>query len=864
MSFKNKTYLYIWPTLLMASIAWGQGATSVDVKSVTPTKKEKAQIQQVNDKVEKIQVTGSHIKRIDIEGPSPIQVLNREDLDRSGYNSVSDVLRDSTASSFGAPKEHSGSNAAGVASVSLRGLGSTRTLVLLNGKRLPTDAVTGAVDLNLIPMAAIERIEILKDGASATYGSDALGGVVNLITRKDYADSEVSMQQSVNDQAGGQKFEVSLVNGINTRKLNMVNTLQYRKNDEIFSKDRDFSNDGISPTGSPGSYRARNPDGSRGPWIADPDCPEEFIRDLGTGGQICRFRFSDFSTSLPRLEQQSLMSDTEYKLDESTKLKMRVSGTQKKVFWQYAPSPGSFLADSTVASNLGIPEIPNGSAVQFRYRLKELGNRESEITTNAFNIVGGVSTEIGESWEVEYSSAINRVFGEDLGVHGYALKDKVEEAIGTGAFNPMAKAGQRGDLSGAKYVPWQRSMSEIISNDVVTSGELFDMPSGAASLALGYTNTHQEYVDNFDEESLKENVIGAGGSAGGGKRDTNSVYTELSMPLTSSLEMQLAARYDNYSDFGDTTNPKLAFLYRPTNWLMLRSSAGTGFKAPSMVDLYAAEGYGWPTMIDHTLCNEQKQAGGPTPACEPTQYYSKYGGNEKLEEENAVSYNFGSVIQPTKNTNISADLWYTKIDNVVGVDYDAIMEAEAAGLDLAAKGISVDRDPTTGEIDLITAPNQNLSSEELYGLDVVAQQKFYSGIGKFRVAVEHSHLFFYKYEGFKGLGMKNVLGERGKPVWRNNITLGYSPTESQEASLTARTISEHDKEIPEYGTLQQYTEYDMQYSLATDHLGVFTAGVKNLFNSTPPIDNSNVNNQLDASLYSQIGQSVYMNYKKSF
>ncbi|MCB0356379.1 MAG: TonB-dependent receptor, partial [Bdellovibrionales bacterium] len=405
---------------------------------------------------------------------------------------------------------------------------------------------------------------------------------------------------------------------------------------------------------------------------------------------------------------------------------------------------------------------------------------------------------------------------------------------------------------------------EILSNDLVASGELFDMPSGAASLAVGYTNTHQEYLDSFDEESLNQNIIGGGGSAGGGSRDTNSVYTEMSMPLTSNLEMQLAARYDNYSDFGDTTNPKIAFLYRPTQWLMLRSSAGTGFKAPNMVDLYAAQGYGYQTLIDPRLCKEQKAAGGPTPACNPTQYLAQFGGNEKLKEENSVSYNVGAVVQPSKDSSISTDLWFTKNDNVVGVDYDAIMDADAAGLDLQAKGIEIIRNQTTHEIETITAPNQNLSSEELYGLDVTAQQNFYTGIGKFRIAVEHSHLFFYKYEGFQGLGFKNVLGERGKPAWRNNISLGYSPKENQETSIVARTIAEHDKEIPEYGKLQQYTEYDWRYSYSTDNWGVITAGVKNLFNTTPPLDDSNPNEQLEEELYSQLGQTFYMNYKKSF
>ena len=155
--------------------------------------------------IEKIQVTGSHIKRIDVEGPSPIQIIDREFLDRTGHNSVGDVLRDTNVNSFGSSREVSGSSTAGAAFVNLRGLGADRTLVLLNGRRLATDAIAGAVDLNLIPMTAVDRIEILKDGASATYGSDDLGGVINIITKKDFDGSEVNLQQTYVEQGGGDR-----------------------------------------------------------------------------------------------------------------------------------------------------------------------------------------------------------------------------------------------------------------------------------------------------------------------------------------------------------------------------------------------------------------------------------------------------------------------------------------------------------------------------------------------------------------------------------------------------------------------------------------------------------------------------------
>lgn len=259
--------------------------------------------------IERIEVTGSHIRRIDTEGAAPVQTITRKDIDKTGYNSVADVLRDTTVSSFGGTREASGSTAAGNAHVDLRGLGASNTLVLLNGQRLPSDAVTGAVDLNLIPMAAVERIEILKDGASAIYGSDALGGVVNIITRKDFVGSEVSLNQSTPELAGGRRRDISLVNGINRGRFNMVNVVQYRDNEKIFSRDRSWSSNGVSNLGSPGSYRNA---GEK--WQADPNCPPDRIRHTPSG-DFCTFKYSDYSTELPALQQVGLLSESNVELN---------------------------------------------------------------------------------------------------------------------------------------------------------------------------------------------------------------------------------------------------------------------------------------------------------------------------------------------------------------------------------------------------------------------------------------------------------------------------------------------------------------------------------------------------------------------
>jgi iron complex outermembrane receptor protein len=175
------------------------------------------------EKAERIEVTGSHIKRIDVEGVSPVQTVTDKDIQKKGYDNLGDVVRDLGVNTFGSGTVSGNSTAPGNADINLRGLGSDNTLVLLNGQRLPQDAITGTVDLNLIPIAAVARIEILKDGASAIYGSDALGGVVNIITRKDFEGTEINVSQNVSTQyKDGQETKASIVNGINLEKLNVV------------------------------------------------------------------------------------------------------------------------------------------------------------------------------------------------------------------------------------------------------------------------------------------------------------------------------------------------------------------------------------------------------------------------------------------------------------------------------------------------------------------------------------------------------------------------------------------------------------------------------------------------------------------
>lgn len=825
-------------------------------------------------KVEKFEVTGSHIKRIQIEGPSPVSVISSEDLSKSGAVSVADVLRETTGSSFGGLKEHSGSNAAGVANVNLRGLGSSRTLVLLNGKRLPQDAITSAPDLNLIPLAAVERIEILKDGASATYGSDALGGVVNIILKKDFDGLEASYKRFFPSQKGGGKEEFSAIAGSSSAKTSFTTVFHYRKNDSVQARDREWSKDGVSTSGSPGSYRGLATDDdtvSSTTWKADPNCAQESIKTVGSN-QYCTFKHGDYASIYPDLDQLSSMTSIDHALPGRHKLHLRVNANKKRASWSYAPAPDSFTIPSATAKTLGpnggpLPGVSADQDVQVLYRLNELGNRVSKIETTAFGAVAGVTGDISPTWDYDASYSQARIRTMDIGVSGYAVRSLLSDAIETGAFNPFAAPGARGQLDSVKYEPWELSSSQVKQGELRFAGELFDLPAGPISLAIGAGSTEEQFSDRSDNLSVEGLAFGSAGSNGGGKRQTKYAFMELAIPLAETLELQLAGRHDSYSDFGSSTNPKVAVRYAPTNQWMFRASAGTGFKAPQLTDLYAAESYGYPTFVDTKACEQAVKDGDNESAfCEPSQYLVKSSGNKNLKEEKSTSYNIGSVFQVSDHLALGLDYWTIKLNNVVAVDYQSLMNADAAGNDLSKYGVAVHRD-ASGEIDRelgVEAPTQNLAARQVSGLDFNLDMKLPSrSLGTFFVGDEFSWLFWYKEEGFPGTGLNNTLDSRGQPRWRNSLKTGYS-LGANEFTLTTRTIAGQKKSDPSQGRLMHHSEHDVQYQWTHSSGSKIVLGAINVTARKPPLDDSNPSQALDESLYDEIGRVFYAGVTQTF
>lgn len=808
-------------------------------------------------KYEKIEVTGSYIKRTDLEGAQPVQTLDRDYLEKTGYNSVGDVMRDLTASSFGGARESSGGQTAGAATVSLRGLGANRTLVLLNGRRMAKDGIGGATDLNLIPMAAVERVDILKSGGSATYGSDAVGGVVNVITRKNYIGSELNVRQEVTELEGGNRTTISGVFGNAWSKGSIMGSVQYRNNQEIFDRDREFSNSGISPNAPIPTVT-----------VGGVDTAVNGCTTINPDDGTCNYNFADFSTGLPQIEQFNALVNGTYNINSLTEIHTQISATRKETTWNYAPGVVAFT-DFTAPIGFTTADgrtVNAGDTLDYvGWRSEAVGTRDTEVTTNSVSANAGVKRYIGDTWEADLTIGTERIERNDNSINGYVLRDGISNLIKNGTcdiFTPGADLSGCNDPS-VQVNPFQKTTSRIDTIELRTNGELFDLPSGPVSGAIGGQMFYETFSVDVDAESAVGNVSGGGAtSPGSGTRRVTALFGELAIPIMENMESQISGRYDKYSDFGDTFNPQVNLRYKPMQSLLFRASAGTGFKAPDMQDLYSAQGEGFTSFVDQFGC----QSGVPG-ACSNRQHRVFSGGNRSLQEETSESWNVGVVIEPVKRFSLSADFFSIKLENTVGTDLEAITQAELAGVDVSQFGVSTVRNETSGKLISMNAPTLNLATTEVQGIDFTMR---YASVASFwgDIILSNNTSFMTKYDvvKFPGLGPESVLGaDPGAPKWRNNINVDYGFNENLRVATNFRTVGSNLKQDPTAGKIPTFTQIDLQATVGIPSLkSRVSLGVINLLNKFPQFDETSTSSQLNASLYDPIGRRFFAAYTQSF
>ncbi len=643
-TFKNR------PNAIQAAVRFAlmTGATAAACTTMPAFAQEQDQDQAEADDVQTVVVTGSRIRRIDAETASPVFTLDNESIAASGVTSLGDLVQTvpSVAGAATNPQVNNGGGT-GASHIELRGLGTARTLVLLNGRRLGGIAQTsGAVDINAIPLNLIERVEVLKEGAGAIYGSDAVGGVVNFITRTDFEGFQMGLDFGRSSEDDGERKAISLSWGTQTDTGNFMLGANYTQQDAISANDRDFARNAIYFYGSVfegGSSRAPNgrisapgPGGCSSVIRiegAPGTSPGDYRCFVTTGADADFFNFQPLNLVLTPQERGSVFTSANFNLSESVELYADFIHNYTTSGFQIAPLPFDARSDQVIipADNVfnpfgiafgGQTEPLNPNAL---WRLEALGNRMSNVDATTDEAAIGLRGQIGSSdWTYDGYASYGRL-DQDFAVTGYLLKPLLSAAFGpnfvdgTGQvvcgtptapipgctpvniFNledPAQVAALRSIASG--YNQHYTYTTKIAA--ATFTGGIFEMPAGPLQLAIGAE--YREQAGDFDTDSITEALPPLFNSCqlasetcsgdSGGSFDVSEIYTEFFIPLLSeaplahALNLSAGVRYSDYSTFGDTTNSVFKVEYRPVEDLLIRGSFAEVFRAPTINDLFGA------------------------------------------------------------------------------------------------------------------------------------------------------------------------------------------------------------------------------------------------------------------------------------
>ncbi|MCB1877721.1 MAG: TonB-dependent receptor [Chromatiales bacterium] len=793
------------------------------------------------------EVTGSHIPRAETAGLVPLASYSRADIERSGARTISEFFRDSVFNAAGTVDEQFTQGfAPNSASINLRGLGVNRTLVLLDGRRLPIypfaeNGFESFVDINAIPLAAIERIEVLKDGASAVYGADAVAGVVNLITRKNMEGFDGAVHGGISGEGDGEEGRLSAVFGRRWEGTNATVGFDFLKRQEVMARDRDITASANGPIddrsllGRPGTIIPL----SSGLPQADSRCPADRLISQGPA-TFCGYDFAPAVTLIPETQRIGLFGSLEHELSEDWTLFARAFFNQVESERDLAPTnnaPDLFFVPGDNPTN------PLGEDIVVLYRLEELGVRRDEFTTRAYQFVGGLNGYLGE-WEWEFAGGYGRVDAETRGVNGYAAAADLQDAVFDGSLNLFGDS-RTFDADSVSYTTRRDGRSEIWFADAKVNGTAFQWDGKAVLMAAGLELRREEFYDRFDDRTAAGEILGIGGTSAEGDRDLQSAYVEFSVPFTDTLEFQLAGRFDHYSDFGNTFNPKLGVRWQAMDNLVLRASTGTGFKAPALHELYSGEIQSFDSVVDSGVLVSDVEVTST--------------GNEDLEAEESRSVNLGLVWDLTSAWNIGLGAWYIKNENAVVNDPQNVINNEASLPGLVTRN-------DAGDVVAIRSPFLNVAGQKLWGIDFDSGVKWNNeGVGDFRLGLTVSYLGSFKEESIEGSGFEERAGEDGRPHVRGRAELAWERGH-YGASVGLNYVGGYDR--PEADdSIDSWTTVDTQFNWMPSGLpgGTVSVGILNVFDEEPPEDPFLEGWPfINRALHNARGRFFYLNFRYAY
>jgi len=767
--------------------------------------------------LEHIIVTGYVVPRVG-DGPASVTSLDSTYAQRRGATTVQSVLQ-SLPQNVGSytPAFNAGwlmGSAPGASSVNLRGIGENNTLVLIDGQRqvlfpLPLNGTSNFVDINAVPLAAVDRIEILRDGASATYGADAIAGVVNIILKDEYNGAALHTHYGITQRGDGAEYRASLTGGIASKlwsdesKFSIISTLDYYELDPIKSSNRGFSSNsdhsfqGYNNLASAFGNRLQTIDPNTGNFVLErPGLngigvkPSDFVQG-SPDSMVQYYSYAPHSNLISR--EQRVGGLTKIKFEPTNFLRFYDS------FSYQHQEENSQMAPSSVSSRFGLivpannPYNPYGQDIPLYYRALEAGPWQNTVTIDTRrNIVGVQLFNLPNNWFIDASY----LYAEsDLGSKGrnYLSISRLQDILGGSApglagqyYNPFRdnsiyRDATNTDLINYAKVPiFDRARSSLAIWSLKGSGELFSLPNGAMILGLGLEYRDDKIIDCKDIFSQSNDVVSIGGASGNGQRWVRSGYYELTVPILggkwSSLaarlfEIVVAQRYDEYSDFGGAAKPKFSFRYKPSDDFTIRGSYSEGFRAPSIAELFSGQTkHLRPGLVDPET--------GPLGNTLVTS-----GSNPNLKSELAYSYHLGGVWTPgskdpvrspvgfLNGLNVYVDYYnIEKRNNIASVDPQFILNHESLFPGAVVRN-------ARGAVSVINDTFQNIGRLETEGFDfglTYSTKEFMWG----KVDVEFNGNYIQRYVT-QNLPDQPFIVRAGRytlPAYRHSAQVFYSKT----------------------------------------------------------------------------------------
>ncbi|MEC4087523.1 MULTISPECIES: TonB-dependent receptor plug domain-containing protein [Pseudoalteromonas] len=865
------------------ALAFGAASTAVIAQSATA--------QEGAEKVERIEITGSRIKRVDMEGASPVEVISTAEFEGQGRVSVAEALQSVTSNSFGSVIPSSGNSGQSQATVSLLGAGAGRTLVLIDGKRMGSSPSLngGGANLSSIPMAAVERIEILKDGASAIYGSDAIAGVINVILKKDFEGVSFDIQVGRPEAEGADTKQMSMAFGVSSDKGNITFVYDHQQRNPIFDRDRSYTaasmedknKDGLISLGDEtvgiSLYGAsiRTADG----FLASPKCDELTksvpgfvgVLDQGTSkggigkGQVCGYAYANVSANMASTKRDSAMTSITYELTDDLELYGRAMFSRNDSFGRYAPA-AAVWADMPASNE----HNPTDVAQDGYFRWYQLGNRDGEVTDYQQDYTLGLKGMFGDTaeWEVSYHKAkldyrtAGRYYVSWAGLAYNQSRD-------------IALDSEQG-INNMRATTYTESQSEL---DHVFAGlgfELGELEAGAIAHYVGAEYFDMTLNQRYDAQNEAGLVGGDAGGSGAGERDVTAVFYEVAFPLLDNLTLSAAYRYDDYSDFGGEGNPSVKLDYRPMDDLLLRASYSEGFRAPSLKELNAKDSKGSPYAYDYVSCAAQ---GTPAVDCPEGQFDEMRKGNDELGPEESSYMNLGVVYSGFEDVSIKVDYFELEIDNVISlITAQDLIHIENAGKLDEIQAIYPEVGITRGADGAIVEANTQYANGAFMsrkGFDIDLSYKLETSFGDFKFRNVTTLLTEVGEDVYFTGPKEDEKGAPETPEWRSQFTINYAvdnytvnwTTDIIADTYETQSVVKVDGKEPYNvysGSLPTYVTHNLNMKYYSDGYGTFTLGARNLFDKGVVFNSQGVYE--DYSIYNtgHIGREIFAGYNISF